>query len=45
LHGRIKIAGLSVSRRKRIDHILVFPSHNAASCLRVFDCLLTIAKR
>jgi len=44
LHGRIKIAGLSVSRRKRIDHIFVFPPHNAASSLCVLHCLLPIAK-
>jgi len=40
----IKISNLSVSRSKCIDHVLVFPLHDAASDLRILDCLLPIAK-
>jgi hypothetical protein len=44
LNRGIEIASLSVCYSESVDHVLVFPYHNAARGLSVLHCLLPIAK-
>ena len=45
LHSRVEITNLRVRCGEGIDHILVFPDHDAARSFGVFDRLLTVPKR
>jgi hypothetical protein len=40
----IEIANLSARDSESVDHVLVFPYHDAACGLCIFHCLLPIAK-